>query len=115
MLEADFTRFYSLDLRMLCWGPSPWGVRRLWTHIAGLPRDSAYSRRLRGEQAYWDEQVELTAQLVDAVNTNSYILRRAHFEGTPEKPEPIQRPGVAESELPVAPLSELDAWLKRGE
>ncbi len=78
---------------MLCWGPSRWGVRRLLAHVKHLPRDSAYVRELQGPGAYWDEQVELLAQIVDAVRVNSYYLLRVNG-GDPDEPQPTRRPMV---------------------
>jgi hypothetical protein len=99
---------------MLCWGSSPWGVRRLLAHINHLPRDSAFSRALRGDQAYWDEQVELTAQLIDAVNINSYYLLRVNGSTTAAVPQPTKRPASAQTDVPVSSLSEFAAFIQRG-
>jgi hypothetical protein len=39
-LEADFSRFYGVDLRSVCWGSpsggSRWPMRKLLTHFRGL-------------------------------------------------------------------------------
>jgi hypothetical protein len=98
---------------MACWGPSPWGVRRLLSHVNNLPRDSAYSRALRGARAFWDEQVELTAQLIDAVNVQSYYLLKVNGQDSARQPEPVTRPGV-ENKTPVSSLSDFAAWIKNG-
>lgn len=42
------------------------------THIRGLPRDSAFSRHLRQD---WDIPTELLAQVLDAVNFQTYAMR----------------------------------------
>lgn len=97
---------------MLCWGSPRWGVRRLLGHVANLPRDAAFSRALRGEHAYWDEQVELTAQLVDAMRANSYYLLRVNGNDATE-PTPVPRPG--ESGQPEAgTLADFNALLSEG-
>lgn len=49
MLEADFQRFYGVDLRRLLWVDGV-GVRRLWSLMGGLPAESGFQRRL-GEAA----------------------------------------------------------------
>jgi len=51
-------------------------------------------RELQGERAYWDEQVELTAQAVDAIRLNSYYLLSANG-AKPDAPKPTPRPGAA--------------------
>jgi hypothetical protein len=40
-VEADFRRFYRLDLREACWGPEALGVRHLHSLVRNLPADSA--------------------------------------------------------------------------
>ena len=109
-MEADFTRYYQSDLRALCWGKNPWGVRRLLTHIAHLPRDSAFVRSLSGASAYWDEQVELQAQTVDAIDRLAYYLLKVNGNDPPE-PSIMQRPGVS-SEPQAVSLSEFNDFLK---
>lgn len=44
-LEADFLRFYGVDLRRLLWVERV-GVRRLWSLMAGLPSGSAFQQAL---------------------------------------------------------------------
>ncbi len=44
-LEADFQRFYGLDLRRVLWVDRV-GCRRLWDLIDGLPDVSAFQREL---------------------------------------------------------------------
>lgn len=79
---------------MACWGAQRWGVRRLLTHISHLPRDSAYVRHLSGEGAYWDEQVELTAQVVDAIERTNYYLLKVNGNQV-DAPNAVPRPGHA--------------------
>jgi hypothetical protein len=83
---------------MLCWGSPRWGVRRLLAHIEHLPRDSAYVRELQGPMAYWDEQVELTAQVLDEVRLNTYYYLGAHG-AKPDKPKFTKRPTSAPAVL----------------
>jgi len=45
VIEADFQRFYGLDLRRVLWVDRV-GVRRLWDLIAGLPPESAFQHSL---------------------------------------------------------------------
>jgi len=48
--------------------------------------------------AYWDEQVELLAQAVDAIRWNSYYLLKVN-RNDPTPPEPTKRPSSAPAEL----------------
>lgn len=48
-LEADFRRFYRLDLRECLWGREWLGCRRLWALMAALPAESAFQRALAAQ------------------------------------------------------------------
>jgi len=109
-LEADFTRFYGADLRASCWGDSRWGVRRLLSHINHLPRDSAYVRSLSGPVAYWDENAELTASTLDAVNRLTYYFLKVNGND-PDAPERFPRPGEHKAPETVA-LSDFNNFIK---
>lgn len=61
-IDADFQRFYGLDLGEACWGPDHIGVRRLYVLITRLPQESALARVLGWP---WPDQTELTAALVE--------------------------------------------------
>ncbi len=45
VLEADFQRFYKMDLAGVLWRDRV-GVRRLWALIGGLPVESGFQRKL---------------------------------------------------------------------
>lgn len=51
-LEADFARYYQLDLRHVCFGQphQQLGARRLTALIHGLPLDSAFVRHNLAQQ-----------------------------------------------------------------
>lgn len=95
---------------MLCWGESRWGVRRLLTHIGHLPRDSAYVRHLSGVRAFWDEQVEMLAQIVDAVERTNYYLLKVNGNEL-DAPTPVPRPGVV-SEREAMSLTQFNQFLR---
>ncbi|MET4780807.1 hypothetical protein [Glaciihabitans sp. UYNi722] len=109
-MEADFTRFYGQDLRGLCWGENRWGVRRLLSHIKGLPRDSAFVRALSGVSAYWDENAELLAQIFDAMERQTYYLLKVNGND-PSEPVPLQRPGQKIVEPETVSLAEFSGFL----
>lgn len=91
-VEADFTRFYGRDLRALCWGESRWSVRRLFTHVTRLPRESALVRANLTPENEWETTHELLAGLIDVVRTGNANLMRA-WGADVEFPEPLPRPG----------------------
>jgi hypothetical protein len=69
-------------------------VRKLLSLLQGLPAEGALARAQRGHD--WTTDQELAALTVDRLGGIDYLLRAAHFKGTPDKPKPIPRPGVAE-------------------
>lgn len=68
-------------------------MRRLLTHIVGLPTESAYHRTLRGERADWSQEAEIQASIVDALQVLTYYYLSAHSESSPEQPARFPRPG----------------------
>jgi len=116
-IEADFQRFYGLDLGEACWGDNHVGVRRLMALIRGLPPESTLSR-VTGD--WWTEGHELTASLVElthAVAQASQLSAQtgwAQVAGKKQFPKPdplkIPRPGDSDvqvdAELPELSLSE---------
>lgn len=67
-------------------------------------------RHLSGAHAFWDEQVEMLANVVDAIErTNYYLLKVNGNELQP--PEPVRRPGVA-SEPDSVSLAQFNQFLK---
>lgn len=49
---------------------------------------------MSGDAAYWDEHVEMTAKVYDAVERNNYYLLKVNGND-PDAPEPFPRPGVS--------------------
>jgi len=72
-LEADFTRFYSTDLRAACFGSDSWGARRVLVHIEGLPADSVYARSFTDGRP-WSQDMELAARVGDEVALFRYVV-----------------------------------------
>lgn len=118
-MEADFTRFYSVDLRTVCWGSpsggSRWPLRKILTHIRALPADSALTRESLEAPLGWDTQTELTAQTVDLLHA---LLRLTHNvnsehpirDDLPHVPRPFHK--ELEPEAPTATLADLGDFLK---
>jgi hypothetical protein len=67
-------------------------------------------RSLSGVNAYWDEQVELQAQTVDALERLNYYLLKVNGND-PSEPETVPRPGVSNEPRTVS-LSEFNNILK---
>lgn len=92
--EADFQHFYGLDLRRVCYGPSPLGTRRLMALVRGLPADSNLNRILSPDTGwgYNEELLAVLAELVDYGNRLSYAVAPFKHKKTQE-PIRIPRPG----------------------
>jgi len=113
-LEADFTRYYNEDLRALCWGDNPWGVRRLLAHIRGLPPDSAWVRHRAGEFAGWSNDTEMLAASVDLLQSLVRVTIAAHGGDAPDfkpMPRPYKLDFEPEPEQTIS-ASELSSFLK---
>lgn len=82
-MEADFARFYRLDLRRALWGPGPVGVRRLLVLVRQLPAESATVRAVTHGWTFEADVAALTAELVD-------LVARAH--GVKKDPLRVPRP-----------------------
>jgi hypothetical protein len=57
-VEADFQRFYQVDLRTL-------GCRRIRAFLRGLPHDSGTSRTLDPQAAMWSPEVEWMVRAIE--------------------------------------------------
>lgn len=79
-------------------------------HVKGLPRDSALSRTMRGESAYWDEGVELSAQTLDAIKEQSYYLLKVNGND-PAPPVPTWRPGAPGAVVETGSLADFNALI----
>jgi hypothetical protein len=66
-LEADFRRYYQLDLAGACWGTDEIGGRELVGMIRNLPSDSATARALhRDREAFPAVQMPAALSVVPA-------------------------------------------------
>lgn len=102
-IDADFVRFYRLDLESACFGPSHAGLRRLKALIGALPPESALARAMGWS---WSDEREMTATLVELLHdqvTSSRALVSAftgkRFNGPP-KPLRWPRPTLNVSTTP---------------
>jgi hypothetical protein len=91
-LEADFHRYYELDLSEALWGPHRLSTRYLAVRVGALPEDSAFARAVSPTPG-WRTVDELLAQVIEATTETNRLLHHAHFE----KPHPrgfrFPRPG----------------------
>lgn len=70
--------------------------------ITNLPIESNTIAAMRGGDEYvgWGIDRYLRANLIDAVNKNTYAFLLANSKNKPEKPEPTYRPGKKENDKP---------------
>lgn len=101
-LEADFQRYYTMNLARCCWGPDQVGVRRLLSLIMHLPPDSALAR---SSGKVWSNQDEAAAFAAEMLADASRSLRqlvdfKAKGKYRPKFPVKWPRP----TDVPVEPM-----------
>lgn len=109
-LDADFQRYYALDLGAVCFGPDHAGLRRIHALIVSLPPDSALARSMGWA---WDDEREMTATLIELVHDQASSARamvnalsgKRKWNGPP-KPLRWPRPAVPTPRAPRPAPSE---------
>jgi len=94
-IEADLARFYPRDADQLNrWYDGRMTLRRLWVLVSQLPQESATTIEIMGEErSTWTTMVELTAQIVDAVNKLDHHFVSANSKNpSRQKPPEVPRP-----------------------
>jgi hypothetical protein len=99
-LEADFQRFYGLDLRRACWGPDALGARRLRVLISHLPQDSSLARSMGW---WWSDVHEMQAQLIElaALSAQATTATVGSLTGKRWRPTPANFPRPTLPSVPV--------------
>ncbi len=106
-LEADFARYYHLELAELVFGPNrrvP--LRRIHNLINHLPADSAFVRsaasRLQAKPAPWTTTDYLLAMVAELTDGTNRLLEAAFGKkgSKPHRPLRIPRPGDLDAERP---------------
>lgn len=92
-LEADFQRYYGLDLRDAIWGENAMGARRFMALVQWLPKDAAFFRA-QNPSWEWDQDTELLAELIEVMDVGNRMYYEANTDKTAKqmKPVKIQRP-----------------------
>lgn len=62
-----------------------------------------------GDRAYWDEHVEMTANVVDAIREQTYVLVKVNG-GDVRMPDPLPRPG--DEPAPMGSLTDFNALIE---
>lgn len=77
----------------MVYGPTPAGVRRMWSLVTGLhPHESAYARS-HGTASLWTQPVEMQASTLDLLQMILRVLQVAHLQDPPTGAiRPIPRP-----------------------
>jgi hypothetical protein len=110
-IEADLFRYYGLDL--LDYHRGALSSRRLRVLIEHLPREAALVREVHGEDAAWGLAEHLLAAAVDQLSTGNWqfaVVHASEQAGTPERPQPIPRPGMQNTERAAATPEQLAAF-----
>lgn len=99
-VEADFARFYGLDLPGLLWGPEPVTYRRLAVLVRGIPAESALGVSAGGYRPGWGATEELLALLAELVDLGNRTFYRVHSKRGAQQPKPLKIPRPTEDEEP---------------
>lgn len=96
-IEADFARYYHLDLTDACFGHGQVGARKLWNLIRQLPADGAVGRVENPRWFWWrpeHEYVAATTELLAGVLQSSELHRKAVYgkKFRPVQPPELERP-----------------------
>ncbi len=86
---------------LLDWHRGRLSSRRLSVLVRQLPRDSAVNRELHGEITEWGTAEHLLAAITDhlaAANWMTVAMNGEEGSDPPEYPEPVPRPGAAETD-----------------
>jgi hypothetical protein len=62
--------------------------------VERLPRESCTVQTSAGDKARWGDVEHLIADVVDAVQMNSWLFAAANSKKNPKLPKPLRRPGV---------------------
>lgn len=82
-------------------GIKPWEIldgtytpRQLLAYIRHLPLGSATVAALRGGEQFlgWDPHMYMLANIVDAIQSNTYAFIAANSKRKPKQPDPVKRP-----------------------
>lgn len=112
-LEADFTRYYQIDLPAAVWGPDPISTRRFGVLVKGLPGDSALKQALSPHPG-WGYVEELLVSALEQIDLGNRLMHSAHFKEPHPAPVRIRRPWDTEREAPkMATSAEMVAFFKR--
>lgn len=108
-VEADFQRFYGLELAVALYGPDPLTWRRIRSLVANLPPDSAFGRQ--GGWSVSEHLLGTTVELLDDVRRIGLIAGRVPVNKLPP-PIDVHRPGTRPAPA-SAPHEETPAPVRR--
>lgn len=94
-VEADFFRFYGLDVRGVWTGKLTF--RQVCNLILQLPDESALRKELGGPATIWSHTDYLLAGLIDEMKYQTWVMMKMKIpDFKTEFPKPIRRPGDPE-------------------
>lgn len=111
-LEADFQRYYQIDLANALYGPQPLGARRFVALIKWLPPEAAIWRATSTTWTTDNELAALTIEMLDSLR-RLYIQAHSKKGGTPPKPIEIPRPWKRKEKAPAKRGTSLAEMMKQ--
>jgi hypothetical protein len=102
-VEADFARFYGIDLPVALWGPEPVTYRRLAVLVRGIPAESALGVACGGYRPGWGATEELLALVAETIDHGNRLYFKTHSKKGAQQPKPlaITRPPDPNEEPPT--------------
>lgn len=98
-IEADFQRFYALNLPDALWGRRRMSARRLASLVRMIPSDSATARASSG----WSNLEELLALNAELSHATWRLLAIVHSKEGAKIPDPLQIPRPGRADEPAGP------------
>lgn len=88
-LEADFQRYYQIDLASALYGDRPLGARRFLALIKWLPAEAAV---WRATSTSWTVDNELAALNIEMLDSLRRMYIQAHTKKGTQPPKPVEVP-----------------------
>lgn len=93
-IVSDLRVYHGVNLRDVLIPGSGVSPKLILSYIRNMPMASATAAALRGGDQFrgWDIQTYMLANIVDAVQQNTFAFVSANSKKKPKAPEPVERP-----------------------
>lgn len=106
-LEADFFKFYHLDIALFTWTEG-YSCDRAINLMKNLPIDSAFIQAINNlDNSGWSVTDHLLATVLDLQMLQIWQFSAANSKKKPPKPKPFTRPGKKKVTVPTLDVTKL--------